>query len=446
MPKPRYLALADKLAAAIETNKLVPGTRLPTHRAFAKQFGIALATATRTYGELERRGFVIGEAGRGTFVRDINLPLTLGAHQTAGDDLIDLVFNMPGSAADANMLRTGLRRLASAGDMDAMLRYQPHGGRTHERRIMAKWVGKTLGAFDPERLLVTSGSQHGLAIIALGLLRRGDIVAADTLTYPGFKSVAALQGLDLLPVEGKNGVMDPDKLDDACHAHAIRAVYLMPSVHNPLGSVMDAATRLRIIEVVRKHDLLIIEDAAYAFLEADPPPSLFALAPERTLHVGGFSKSLATGLRLGYVVSPEIHLQQLLEAIRATTWNAPALISALVSGWIEDGTLAALEEVRRRDGAARQHLLRAAFAGTPVISHRNAGFAWIPLEKGVRSEPIVTYLKTQGISVSGAEAFATTKAVPQALRLAFGGIPIDASSAVFRTVHQSVIKSGASKS
>lgn len=438
MKKARYIRLADMLTTAIQEDKLAPGTKLPTHRAFAEQFNVALATATRVYGEVERRGMIVGEAGRGTFVRDLGLPPTLGVRQTASDGLIDLVFNMPGDATDADMLREGLRRLAAAGDLEAMLRYQPHGGRAHERRIIAESLASTLGPIDPECLLVTSGGQHGLATIALGLLRSGESVATDTLTYPGFKSVAALQGLDLVPVEGWHGVMDPDDLERQCRARKLRAVYLMPTVHNPLGAVMSEATRLRLIEIARAHDLLLIEDAAYAFLEPDPPPSLIALAPERTVYVGGFSKSLATGLRLGYLIAPATHTDKLLEAIRGTTWNAPALISGLVTGWVEDGTLANSEENRRRDGAERQRICRTALGGSSILSHRNAGFAWLSLEKGVRAEPIVTRLKENGVTASSAEPFATTVAAPQALRLAFGGIAKDELKGIFQTVQEVV--------
>lgn len=438
MKKARYIRLADMLTTAIQEGKLAPGTKLPTHRAFAEQFNVALATATRAYGEVERRGMIVGEAGRGTFVRDLGLPPTLGVRQTDSNGLIDLVFNMPGDAADADMLRAGLRRLAAAGDLEAMLRYQPHAGRTHERRLIAESLASTLGSIDPECLLVTSGGQHGLATVALGLFRRGERIATDTLTYPGFKSVAALQGLEIVPVEARRGVMDPDDLERQCRTRKLRAVYLMPTVHNPLGVVMNEATRLHLIEIARAHDLLLIEDAAYAFLEPDPPPSLIALAPERTIYVGGFSKSLATGLRLGYLIAPTTHTDRLLEAIRATTWNAPALISGLVTGWMEDGTLANSEETRRRDGAERQQLCRTVLGGSSIHSHRNAGFAWLPLEKSVRAEPIVTRLREHGISASGAEPFATTVAVPQALRLAFGGVPKDELEEVFQIVRGAV--------
>lgn len=438
MKKPRYLRLADMLSNAIQDGKLAPGTKLPTHRAFAEQAGVALATATSAYRELEKRGLIIGEAGRGTFVRDLGLPPTLGVQQTATDDLIDLIFNMPGDASDADMLRTGLRRLASSGDLEAMLRYQPHGGRAHERRVIAESLRSTLGLIDPQCLLVTSGGQHGLATIALGLFRSGEAIATDTITYPGFKSVSVLKDIDLIPVEGKHGVMNPDELERQCQARKLRAIYLMPTVHSPLGTVMDVETRLRLLEIARKHDLLIIEDSAYAFLEVSPPPSLISLAPERTFYVGGFSKSIGTGLRLGYVIAPKSHIDRLLEVIRATTWNAPALISGLVTGWIEDGTLTKSEDARRRDGAERQQICQSVLGGSAVLGHRNAGFAWLPLEKGVRADPIVTRLKERGISATGAQPFATTVAVPQALRLAFGGIPKDELPQVFDTVREVV--------
>ncbi|NVO57780.1 PLP-dependent aminotransferase family protein [Rhodobacteraceae bacterium B1Z28] len=438
MRKPRYERLADMLSSAIRDGKLAPGSKLPTHRDFAEKSGVALATATRVYKLLEQRGLVRGEAGRGTFVRDPNLPMTLGVHQTAEEGVTDLVFNMPGEATDADMLRAGLRRLALAGDLEAMLRYQPHGGRMHERQIIAKHLAPTVGPFDPQRLLVTSGAQHGLSITCLGLLRHGDVIATDALTYPGFKSAAALRGIEPAPIEGVIGIMDPDDLDRQCCQRDIRAVYLMPTVQSPLGSVMDEPTRKRLLEVARRHDLILIEDATYAFLEPDPPPSFLSLAPERTVHIGGFSKSLATGLRLGYVIAPLKHITPLQEAIRATTWNAPALISGLITGWIEDGTLAKSEENRRRDGAERQSIFRSAFGSRPVMAHRNAAFAWLPLEKGIRAHSVITHLKVQKITISGADPFATTAATPQALRLAFGGVAKANLPIILQTVREAI--------
>src|SRR3990167_244342 len=118
MPRARYKLVVDRLAADINNGHLPPGTRLPTHRQLAVEHGVALATATRIYAELERMGLVSGETGRGTFVRETALPTGLGIDQQApSPDMLDLNFNYPVLPGQANLLRKALRELAMAGDM-----------------------------------------------------------------------------------------------------------------------------------------------------------------------------------------------------------------------------------------------------------------------------------------------------------------------------------------
>ncbi len=274
----------------------------------------------RVYGELKRSGLIVGEKGRGVFVRDMAVPLMLGLEQhmeqNTADGMIDLVFNMPSNIADTDFLRSGLKRLAKTGDLDAMLRYQPHGGRTHERKIIAKYLKPSLGMIKPKNLLVTSGGQHGLAITIFGLFNRGDIVATDSLTYAGFKSIAALHGINLVTINYldnyTNASINFDMLEDNCRKNKLRAIYLMPNLHNPIGIVMDEATRHKITHIARRYNLLIIEDNAYGFLEANPPPSFISLIPDHTIHVDSFSKNIATGLRLGYLIAPNKYIDRLL--------------------------------------------------------------------------------------------------------------------------------------
>ena len=98
-----YLDLAENLIAEIKAGKIAPGARLPTHRAFAEQNGVALATATRAYNTLKKRGYITGEGGRGMFVRNRELPLTLGIEQFEDAPLIDLNFNMPSDPSDIDV-------------------------------------------------------------------------------------------------------------------------------------------------------------------------------------------------------------------------------------------------------------------------------------------------------------------------------------------------------
>ncbi|NIZ00131.1 PLP-dependent aminotransferase family protein [Thalassospira lucentensis] len=424
MPKAHYLRLANMVAEEIRNGVRQPGTQMPTHRAFAEKHGIALATATRTYRLLESQGLIVGEQGRGVFVRDMAVPLSLGVEQKPADGQIDLVFNMPGAPSDSQVLRTALKALANRGDLDAFLRYQPHGGRQHERKIIASYLSSMLGNVPFERLLLTSGAQHGLAITLFSLLRRGDAVGTEPLTYPGFKTAAELHGISLFSVRRESQPFDADHLEQVCREKKLRALYLMPTVQNPLGSVMPEDERQQIVSIARKYDLLIFEDSAYAFLETNPPISFFELAPERTIYIGGFSKNIATGLRLGYVIAPDQYLERMIYAIRATTWNVPALISAIICGWVQDGTLAEFEKARRADGARRQNLCREVLRETEIVSHPNAGFIWLPLSRGLRAEPIIREIAANGVAVAGSEPYAVTEAAPHALRVAFGGIDI----------------------
>ena len=139
------------------------------------------------------------------------------------------------------------------------------------------------------------------------------------------------------------------------------------------------------------------------------------------MHIGGFSKNLGTGLRVGYVYAPKSYVQQLTLAIRATTWNAPGIVTALVTGWIEEGVLTKSEDNRRVSGRRRQEMCRKILPGTDIISHPNASFAWLPLRNRRRADPMISNLMSKGIVVSGGDAFAVTEAVPQGLRIAFGG-------------------------
>lgn len=191
--KARYKTLVDRYAAAIRGGELAAGAQLPTHRRLASEHHVSLATATRVYAELEAMGLVSGETGRGTFVRDIALPPGLGIDQHAvAADALDLSFNYPSLPGQAELLRDALRQLASGGDIEALLRYQPHAGRPKDRDAIAAWLaGAGLNAA-PENVLVVNGAQHGLAVTVMSLLRPGDVVAVDALTYPGFKVVASM--------------------------------------------------------------------------------------------------------------------------------------------------------------------------------------------------------------------------------------------------------------
>jgi len=437
MAQARYKQLVDSLADEIRAGRLQPGTRLPTHRQLAAQEGLALVTATRVYAELEAMGLVSGETGRGTFVKETSLSRSLGIDQQAvAADMVDLNFNYPSLPGQADMLRAALRQLATTGDLEALLRYPPHGGRAHERATVARHLASRGLAVTADQVMLVDGAQHGLATTVMALLKPGEVVATDALTYPGFKVLAEAHRLELVPIPPAGAGPDLDALEELCKRRRVRAIYAMPTLHNPLGWVMAASRRRELVAIARRHGLLIIEDAAYAFLAANPPPTLAALAPETTVYVSGLSKSVATGLRVGFVAAPLEWVPKIERAIRATTWSTPGVMTAIACGWLEDGTVARLEREKRKDASKRQAIAAEALGRLKRVSHPQSYFVWLPLAEENRADRIAAALMREGISVSTAEPFATSAQVPHAIRLALGSVSHETLRQALGTVHR----------
>jgi DNA-binding transcriptional MocR family regulator len=439
MPRSRYKSLVDSFAADIRAGRLPPGTRLPTHRQLATTEKLALVTASRVYAELEAMGLVSGETGRGTFVRETSLPPSQGIHQPAvAVGMIDLNFNYPSVPGQADLLRNALRQLALSGDLESHLRYQPHAGRLHERASIARHLLTRGLSVQAEQVLIVSGAQHGLAVTLMALLQPGEVIAADALTYPGFKVLAETLHLEVVPIPLTDQGPDLEALEKLCRSRSVRAVYTMPTLHNPLGWVMPADQRDRLVSIARTHDLHIIEDAAYAFLAQDSLPPIAHLAPERTVYVSGFSKSVATGLRVGFVAAPAHRVAAMERTIRATTWNTPGVMTAIACAWIDDGTVSALEAQKRADAQARQALADTVLTGLHYIRHPSSYYIWLPLAEDARADQIAVALLREQVAVSTAEPFATSIHVPHAIRLALGSVDMDSLAAALVKVKRVV--------
>ncbi|CAG8865792.1 Histidinol-phosphate aminotransferase [Pseudomonas fluorescens] len=435
MPRSRYKAVVDVLAADIRAGTLSPGTRLPTHRELAKREGVALVTASRIYAELEQMGLVSGETGRGTFVRETTLPLSHGIdQQEVAAGMIDLNFNYPSLPGQAELLRTALRQLALSGDLESLLRYQPHGGRIHERASVARHLRERGLVVEAAQVLLVNGAQHGLAVTLMALLRPGDVIAADALTYPGFKVLAEALHLEIVAVPSSENGLDLSALERLCKNRPVRAIYTMPTLHNPLGWVMQLSDRKHLAAIASKHDLTIIEDAAYAYLVENAPSPVAQLAPERTVYVSGLSKNVATGLRVGFVAAPPHLIPKLERTIRATTWNTPGVLTAIATAWLDDGTVAKLEVEKRQDAQSRQALAARVLKGIAYVSHPSSYFLWIPLADDARADKITMALMQEQISVSTAEPFSSSMHIPHAIRLALGSTDMKSLEAALKRV------------
>lgn len=172
----------------------------------------------------------------------------------------------------------------------------------HERQSAARHLRNRGIRVGGEQVLIVNGAQQASPWRSWGCLP-GDVLAVDALTYPGMKRLAQSHRLDLEAVPHTVDGMDLEHLAALCKRRPVRAVYAMPTMHNPLGTVMAEPSRVR-RQLAGKHDFLVIEDGAYAFLAEPAPKPVFTYAPERTIYVSGLSKSVASGLRVGFVAAP----------------------------------------------------------------------------------------------------------------------------------------------
>ncbi|OBA62277.1 GntR family transcriptional regulator [Mycobacterium sp. 1100029.7] len=421
MPTSRYTAIVDQLTAQIRDGRLAPGTRLPTHRELARRHGIALATATRVYAQLGKAGLVAGEPGRGTFVRDQGGYGGLDGRRIApASRVADLSFNQPVAPDQAEQLREALRQLAATGDLQSVLMQHSPGGRTSDKAAVATYLLDRGIDVPPNNVVLTAGSQHGLDIVLRVLARPGTVVAVEELTYPGIKLIADDRALELVSFPSGPDGPDLEALTALCASRRVAAVYTMPTLHNPLGYVMSREQRDHLAEIARRYECVIIEDGTYAFLEPHSGPTMYTLAPERTVHVASLSKNVATGLRFGFVVTPDEYVLRAKQAVRTSSWGTSSLVSTLVTNWLTDGTVARLEKQRRSDAQERQQMAHRALDGLQYQAHSSCYYGWLTLPEHVRGDYVAHELADEGILVSTAEAFCVTSHPPNALRLALG--------------------------
>jgi DNA-binding transcriptional MocR family regulator len=424
-PGARYLAIADALADDVAAGRLKAGARLPTHRDLAERLKVTVGTVSRAYAEAARRGLLLGEVGRGTFVRHRGMEPPM----VPGEDLslVNLSQNLPPQPADEPLLRrlqATLAALSGRADLNGLLDYPAEGGNAADREAGAAWVGRTGLAAPPGQVLVCGGGQHGLTTVLGTLLQPGDLVLTEALTFTGMRAAANLLHLRLqgLALDGQG--LRPDAFETACRTAGPRALYCVPTIQNPTATVMPMERRREIAAIARTYGVAIVEDDPHALLPRERPLPIAALAPEISYYITSTSKTLAPGLRVGYVLAPPVMVNRLTANLRATTWAVAPLMARICTTWIRDGTADVALEARRREAAARQAMARDLLRATEAQAHPFGYHLWLPLPEPWRSDTFAAEARSRGVAVTPAEAFVVGRgSVPHAVRLSLGAPP-----------------------
>ncbi|MBZ6078497.1 PLP-dependent aminotransferase family protein [Microvirga puerhi] len=425
---PKFRAIAEALRADIWAGRLKPGDRLPAQRALAKELGVDLTTITRAFNEAHRMGLIDANAGRGSFVRG-QAPNQESA-APSGVPSIDLSMNMPPQPAEARLrerIRDGIAGILGSSAGLSYLYYQESAGTESDRMAGARWLEPRIGAVHNDRIIVVSGAQTALYAITRVLLRPGDVLCVPSLTYPGLRAVAERLRLRLMPIAMDMEGLVPDALDEVCRNHAPKAIYCVPTIHNPTTATMSLKRREDIVGVARRHGLSIIEDDAYGALPRKVDRPLAALAPDITWHIATLSKCVTPALRTAYIVSPELsETLRLVAEIRAMTLMVAPLMAALASRWIQDGTLNDITTAIRLENAARQAIARHILQRLTFQAHPEGHHLWLTLPDRWRQADLGLYARQSGLALVPSEAFAVASA-PNAIRIALGAAPSHAA-------------------
>lgn len=420
---PRYLAITEALAEDVGAARLAAGAQLPTHRDLADRLGVTVGTVSRAYAEAARRGLITGEVGRGTFVRAAagGEPGVSATAEETGT--VDMSINHPPpiDGTEAAALQATLASLARRRDLGSLLAYPPDAGSRAHREAAAEWLGRGGHDVGADRIVICSGSQHGLVALLSMLARDGDAVLVEELTYPGLKAIAGLLRLRLVGVATDGEGIVSEALEEACRTSGARLLYCVPTVQNPTAVVMSAKRRGAIAAVVRRRGLTVIEDDVHGRLAAGPPPPLAALVPQSTYYVTSTSKTLAPGLRVGFVAAPPGTAERLASTVRVTTWGAAPLTTEVVASWVRDGTAERILNARRAEAAARHALARETLDGLGARTSAGAYHVWMTLPDSWRSVTFAAEAQRRGVAVTAAEAFVVGGgAPPAAVRLCLG--------------------------
>lgn len=435
---PRYLAIAEAISIAIDRQDLEPGEKLPPQRDLAWRLGVTVGTVGRGYMIAEQRGLVTGEVGRGTFVRSETAQIVPPAHGPEGgiheidrqsggggallprdiSNMIDLSLNMAVNPWQTAAFAKTLSEVAADAHIGDAIRYMPSAGHIRHREAIAGWIERRGVNVSADQIVLTAGAQHGLALAVSVLSRPGDPMMIESLTYPGLLDTLRLFHRRPEPLAMDEDGVRPDALVRHAKESGARVAVLVPTVQNPTACVMSLERRREIVAVARANDLIIVEDDVYGDLDADAPPTLQSMAPDRVIYLSSASKSLGPGLRCGWAVLPPEWVGQFTGAVYATAVTQPATHFEVIKRWIEEGVAEKLVERLQEELRQRQEIATRVLGEFELSSHPSSYHVLMHLPEGWRGGPFAEAASARGIRVTAVSSFAAAQiAAPRAVRI-----------------------------
>jgi len=444
--RPLYGHLVELLENAIAKGELPSGTRVPPERTLAQRLKISRTTVVSAYRELESRGLLRGYVGRGTFVCAAPEPegtpfawrgkISSAALRTSDSTLRDVVRNSSdsrllslaagGPALDKFPNDAFMEAVthALAADSTAVWGHGPTEGQPSLRSAIAERY-----SVPRESVLILSGAQQGMDLLARCLVDPGDAVIMDRPGYLGAIQSFRAAGAKLIGWDMARA--DSDELEDLLVRYRPKLIYTNPTFQNPTGTTMPIRTRRELLSLAQRYRVPIVEDATYRdlyFTDA-PPPSLRELDDHNlVIYLNSFSKVLAPGLRLGWIAAAPSIVDQMAIIKQRLDPHTPNLTQIALARMIRRGAFDAHLRAIRTEHARRCTQMIAAIQkhmppGSIRFARPQGGlYLWCRLGPGLSATALHERALTAGVTFVPGPAFYPDPAGDSELRLCFTNV------------------------
>jgi DNA-binding transcriptional MocR family regulator len=453
----RYEKFADDIAELIRSGVLAAGQRVPSVRYASRTHGISPSTVFQAYYLLERRGLIRARPRSGYFVNDSIRLQGLGGDvqehearapqqvsESTGVDVSELVFSVLESIKDPNTVPFGsafpsarlfplqrlARSLASATrDMDPRMVVSDlsPGNPALRRQIALRY--RVAGQMLPmDELLITNGALEALNLCLQAVTEPGDLVAIEAPAF--YACLQVLERLKLkaveIPVHPQHGI-DLALLEQALVRYPIKACWSMTSFQNPTGATVPESRKRELVDLLRKHEVPLIEDDVYAELyygQHAPKPAKAFDTEGLVLHCGSFAKSLAPGYRVGWVAAgrytQKVERLKIMTSLCASMPAQAAIADYLQHGGYDRHLRKLRHSLEDQQRAMLGAIARYFPAQTRVSQPTGGYFLWVELPEQIDSLSVFHAALAQGISIAPGPMFSPTRRFTRFIRLNYG--------------------------
>lgn len=351
---PAYRDLAERLRLLIVDGRIGHLTRLPSERDLATALSLSRSTIAAAYADLRDRGYAKSRRGAGNFAVAARTEATsmLGSNPPAADGLIELTRAAP--QATPGLVRTYQRTIERLPNLLAATGYDPYGLPELRIAVAERYRARGLPT-EPDQIVITSGALSAIAVVAHGLLARGDRVLVEAPTYPNAIHALRELGNRLVGYPLGDDGWDPDAIEHLVRQTSPRAAYLVPDFHNPTGQLMSTEHRATLRDIFRRHRVTMIIDETMVDLPLDPPeggrpvqlPPPLADGAADSITIGSASKVFWGGLRVGWIRAPRSLIRPLVQSRIAIDLGTAPLEQLVTTELLADpATVAALQRER----------------------------------------------------------------------------------------------------